>query len=77
MYRLTSSGEIGGAQVTNPQATSEWLRTCTIITGEPNGRQHTAGASSETGTGTSLRNFPARTGDESWMRYVAFLLMWR
>src|SRR6516225_2790242 len=34
------------------------------------GRQHTAGASSETGTGTTLRNFPARTGDESWMREI-------
>ena len=34
------------------------------------GRQHTAGASSETGTGTSLRNFPVRTGDESWMREI-------
>src|SRR6516225_4622859 len=34
------------------------------------GRQHTAGASSETGTGTTLRNFPVRTGDESWMREI-------
>ena len=32
--------------------------------------EYNAGASSETGTGTTLRNFTARTGDESWMREI-------
>jgi hypothetical protein len=34
------------------------------------GRPHTAGASSETGTGATLKNFLAKTGDESWMREI-------
>src|ERR1700751_4120993 len=33
-------------------------------------REHTDGAASQVRTGTALRNFTARTGDESWMREI-------
>jgi hypothetical protein len=33
-------------------------------------RKHTDGAASQVRTGTALRNFTARTGDESWMREI-------